>query len=151
MMTAALFLSLLVGPGAIAIQPPRQPRQPIGNGTRLLAFNNTVVANQFRASSRSVRWQGEDGEYVFQSDNALVVENIATGENQTLVAADKMPPGVVHWQITPGMDKVLFATNYTQQYRHSYFADYSVLDVLSGELTALVSDQVGDVQYATFV
>lgn len=150
MKTAALFLSLLAGPGVGAIQPPRQPRQPTGSGTRLLTFNNTVIANQFRASSRSVRWQGEDGEYVFQSDGALVVENIATGESQTLVAADKMPPGVVQWQIRPGKDKVLFATNYSKQYRHSYFADYSVLDVPSGELTALVPDQVGDVQYATF-
>lgn len=138
---------------AIAIEPARQPHQPTGNGEKILTWNETMVSNQFGARSTSVSWLsgGEDGQYIYAGDDgALILENFITGESSTFVAADLIPDGVVDYWIRPDLAKVLFATNYTKQYRHSYFADYSVLDVSSGELTALVEDQAGDIQYAEF-
>jgi dipeptidyl-peptidase-4 len=43
---------------------------------------------------------------------------------------------------------VLWATNYTKQYRHSYFANYFIQDVQSMNLRPLAPDQSGDIQYA---
>ncbi|ORY71368.1 dipeptidyl peptidase 4 [Pseudomassariella vexata] len=137
----------------LAISPPRQPHQPLGNGTRLLTFNETAVSSSFGASSASVNWLegGEDGQVIYRDDEgALVLENFFTGENSTFVSADKIPSDVWDYWIRPDLEKVLFATNHTKQYRHSYFADYSVLDVASGKVTPLVEDQVGDIQYAEF-
>ncbi|KAI2610349.1 dipeptidyl peptidase IV N-terminal region-domain-containing protein [Hypoxylon fragiforme] len=144
---------LLQGQSAIAIEPTRQPHQPTGNGDKILTWNETMVNNEFRASSRSVSWLtgGEDGQYIYSGDGgALVLENFITGESSTFVAADLIPEGLVEYWIRPDLAKVLFATNYTKQYRHSYFADYSVLDVATGEVTPLVDDQAGDIQYAEF-
>ncbi|XDG06227.1 hypothetical protein ABKA04_005842 [Annulohypoxylon sp. FPYF3050] len=137
----------------IAIQPARQPHQPTGNGEKILTWNETVASNQFGARSTSVSWLsgGEDGQYIYAGDDgALVLENFVTGESSTFVAADLIPDDVYDYWIRPDLAKVLFATNYTKQYRHSYFSDYSILDVASGELTPLVEDQVGDIQYAEF-
>ncbi|KAI4858703.1 dipeptidyl peptidase IV N-terminal region-domain-containing protein [Hypoxylon rubiginosum] len=154
MKTAA---SLLAGAtllcSVVAIQPARQPHQPTGNGGKILTWNETMVNNQFRSSSTSVSWLsgGEDGQYIYGGDDgSLILENFVTGESSTFVAADLIPDGVVEYWLRPDLTKVLFATNYTKQYRHSYFADYSILDVTSGELTPLVDDQVGDIQYAEF-
>lgn len=138
---------------AHAITPPRQPHQPLGNGTRLLTFNETSISSQFRVSSTSVAWLegGNDGQYITQSaDGSLVLNNVATADNSTFVPADEIPADVYDYAISSDLSKVLFATNYTKQYRHSYFADYSVLDVASGTLTPLVDDgsAAGDVQYA---
>ena len=145
-------LALLV-PATQAIVPSRQPHQPLGNGTRLLGFNNTVVSSKFKPSSSSVTWfaGGEDGTFVQQaSDHSLVLENIVTGSNRTLVPADRVPADSHDYWIRPDLKKVLFATNYTKQYRHSYFANYLVLDVDSGDAKPLVEDQAGDIQYAEF-
>ncbi len=88
---------------------------------------------------------------IYQADDgALILENFITGESSTFVSADVIPSGVWEYWIHPDLSKVLFATNYTKQYRHSYCADYSVLDLASGEVTPLVDDQVGDIQYAEF-
>ncbi|KAI0173489.1 dipeptidyl peptidase IV N-terminal region-domain-containing protein [Hypoxylon sp. FL1284] len=136
-----------------AIQPARQPHQPTGNGDKILTWNETMVSNQFGSRSTSVSWLsgGEDGQYIYGGDDgSLVLENFVTGESSTFVAANRIPEGVVEYWLRPDFAKVLFATNYTKQYRHSYFADYSILDVASGELTPLVEDQVGDIQYAEF-
>ncbi|KAH7027962.1 dipeptidyl peptidase IV N-terminal region-domain-containing protein [Microdochium trichocladiopsis] len=136
-----------------AIEPPRQPRQPLGGGDKIISWNDTMVNRLFRASSTSVSWLsgGQDGEYIFQAaDGALILENFITSENETFVAADLIPEDLYDYSIRSDLQKVLFATNYTKQYRHSYFADYSVLDVASGEVEALVDDQVGDIQYAEF-
>ncbi|KAI5923472.1 dipeptidyl peptidase IV N-terminal region-domain-containing protein [Camillea tinctor] len=136
---------------ALAIEPPRQPHQPTGNGEKILTWNETMVSNPFGASSISVNWLsgGEDGQYIYAgNDGALVLENFITGESSTFVAADLIPADTYDYWIRPDLAKVLFATNYTKQYRHSYFSDYSVLDVASGTVTPLVDDQVGDIQYA---
>ncbi|KAI1494886.1 dipeptidyl peptidase IV N-terminal region-domain-containing protein [Biscogniauxia mediterranea] len=138
---------------ALAIEPPRQPHQPSGNGDKILTWNETMVNNQFGASSISVNWLsgGEDGQYIYAGDDgALVLENFITGESSTFVSADLVPADTYDYWIRPDLAKVLFATNYTKQYRHSYFSDYSVLDVASGAVTPLVDDQVGDIQYAEF-
>ncbi|KAI1371095.1 dipeptidyl peptidase IV N-terminal region-domain-containing protein [Hypoxylon crocopeplum] len=150
-LTAWLLAGATLLHSAIAIEPARQPHQPTGNGEKILTWNETMVNNQFRSSSRSVSWLvgGEDGQYIYSGDGgALVLENFVTGESSTFVGADLIPSGVVEYWIRPDLAKVLFATNYTKQYRHSYFADYTVLDVASGELTPVVDDQAGDIQYA---
>ncbi|KAI0888122.1 dipeptidyl peptidase IV N-terminal region-domain-containing protein [Annulohypoxylon maeteangense] len=146
---------LLVGSSllhsALAIEPARVPHQPTGNGEKILTWNETVGSNQFGARSTSVSWLsgGEDGQYIYAGDGgALILENFVTGASTTFVAADLIPDNVYEYWIRPDLAKVLFATNRTKQYRHSYFSDYSVLDVASGNLTPLVDDQVGDIQYA---
>ncbi|OTB10080.1 hypothetical protein K445DRAFT_323385 [Daldinia sp. EC12] len=148
-----LIVGATLGRFVFAIEPARQPHQPTGNGDKILTWNETMVNNQFRARSTSVSWLsgGEDGQYIYAGDGgALILENFVTGESSTFVAADLIPDGVTQYWIRPDLAKVLFATNYTKQYRHSYFADYSILAVASGELTPLVEDQVGDIQYAEF-
>lgn len=148
----ACVATLLLG-SAAAIDPPRKPVAPTGNGDQTLTFNNTVLSPQFRASTLSVDWlpDEEDGLVVYQADSgALVFENYATGENDTFVAAELIPEDVYEYWIRSDQQKVLFATNYTQNYRHSYWSNYIVLDVESGEQTPLVDDQNGDIQYAQF-
>jgi dipeptidyl-peptidase-4 len=136
---------------AVAIEPPREPHQPTGNGDRILTWNETMVDGGFGASSISVSWVSgdEDGQYIYQADDgALILENFVTGENETFVAAGSIPEDTHDYFIRGDLQRVLFATNYTPQYRHSYFADYFILDVATGVLTPLVEDQVGDIQYA---
>ncbi|RYO82367.1 hypothetical protein DL766_004753 [Monosporascus sp. MC13-8B] len=138
---------------ATAIEPPRQPQRPTGNGTKILTWNETMVTGGFGARSVSVSWLsgGEDGQYIYSGDDgSLVLENFITGDSDTFVAADNIPEDMHEYWIRSDLQKVLFATNYTKQYRYSYTADYSVLDVESGVLTPLVEDQVGDIQYAEF-
>ena len=145
---SALLLPLL----ASAITPPRQPHQPLGNGSKLLTFNNTVQTPSFGASTRSVSWvssTGVDGDYIYQSDTgAFVFENVVTGNQTTFLSADKIPKDYWDYWISSDSEKVLWAVNYTKQYRHSYFADYLVQDVKSGAVEPLIADQVGDIQYA---
>lgn len=93
----------------------------------------------------------EDGQYLLQdADGALIIQNIATNTNETLVPADKVPEDSYEYWVKPDLSAVLWATNYTKQYRHSYFANYFILDLEGGELTPLVEDQVGDIQYAAW-
>ncbi|KAH0429844.1 hypothetical protein CcaCcLH18_08126 [Colletotrichum camelliae] len=145
----AAATALLVG---VATAIDREPHQPSGGGDKVVTWNETVVSNRFGASARSVSWLSgtDDGRYIEEADAGLVIVDIISGDNTTFVSADKFPAGVHEYWIRPDLKKVLFATNYTEQYRYSYFADYSVLDVESGALEPLVSDQVGDVQYAEF-
>ncbi|KAK2010950.1 hypothetical protein LZ32DRAFT_562215 [Colletotrichum eremochloae] len=147
----AVAAALLLGPTA-AIEPPRPPHQPVGGGDRLVTWNETVVSPRFGASSQSVSWLSgtQDGSFITLANGSLVIQHIISGATETFVAADKIPPAYTDYWIRPDLKKVLFATNYTKQYRHSYFADYSILDVESGLLEPLVADQVGDIQYAEF-
>ncbi|CAJ2505761.1 Uu.00g131550.m01.CDS01 [Anthostomella pinea] len=151
--TSKLFAGAALLQAVTAIEPARQPHQPTGNGDKILTWNETMISKAFGASSVSVSWLsgGEDGQYIYAADDgALILENFITGENSTFVSADMIPSGMVEYWLRSDLSKVLFATNYTKQYRHSYFADYSILDVDSGDLTPLVEDQVGDIQYAEF-
>lgn len=145
--TALLSLLSLV----TAIEPPRGTHQPTGNGERLLTFNETTPGVTIRPSSTSVRWasSGSDGQYITtNSGGDLVLVNIANGETETFLTADKLPEDTQEYWIASDEERLLVASNYTKQYRHSYFSDYFIVDVESGERTPLVDDQVGDIQYA---
>lgn len=153
MMFATLLQLALLLASTLAIEPARQPRQPLGGGDRLLTFNVTSPSPLYASASTSVAWISgeEDGRYVTFNDNGgMIIESIATGDSEVFVPADNVPEDYWDYWISPDKERVLWAVNYTKQYRHSYFADYLLLDVASGETTPLVEDQVGDIQYAEF-
>ncbi|UNI18125.1 Dipeptidyl-peptidase IV [Purpureocillium takamizusanense] len=146
---AAILHGGVVGVGAI--EPPRHPHQPTGNGERLLTYNETVTTRKIRPSSISVRWTatGDDGQYITTNDKGdLVLDNIATNASSVFVPASSLPNGTREYWIRHDSRALLVAANATKQYRHSYFADYYILDVASGSKTPLVEDQAGDIQYA---
>jgi dipeptidyl aminopeptidase/acylaminoacyl peptidase len=94
---------------------------------------------------------GADGDYIFVGDDgSFIFENIATGSQRTFLSADKIPADYWDYTISPDASRVLWAVNYTKQYRHSYFADYLVQDVESGEVQSLVPGSTGNIQYADF-
>lgn len=148
----AAFLLALSSCGVHAIDPPRQPRQPLGNGTRRLTYNETTPTAQNRATSQTVSWisSEQDGTFITTANGSLVLENIVTGDSSVFVAADKVPADYHEYWISPDQERVLWAVNYTKQYRYTYFADYLIQDVATGETTPLVPDQLGDIQYAEF-
>lgn len=143
----AVFLSTFL-PSAIAIRPKRQPRQPTGDGDKLLTFNETVVESVFSVDYSDAFWLpgDEDGLVTYLSDAGFIIlENYITGKREQLVSSENIPEDYWEYWIRPDCKQVLFSTNYTKQYRYSYFADYQLLDVQSGESTALVDDQAGDI------
>jgi dipeptidyl-peptidase-4 len=81
---------------------------------------------------------------------ALVLEDIVTEKQTTLISADKAPKGIREYWINTNLTKVLYATNAKKQYRYSYFADYFVQDVASGKIEPLVAGQKGDIQHAVW-
>lgn len=90
-----------------------------------------------------------DGTYVdAAADNSLIFVNIVTGANETFVDAGKLGIDYYDYWIQPSRENVLFASNRTKQYRHSYFADYYVFNRASGTVKPIVADQAGDIQYA---
>lgn len=138
---------------ATAVNPSRKPYQPTGGGDRILTFKETSPESKFSADYLEPSWLpgDEDGLVAYLSDSgSLVLESYATGQNETLVPAKRIPSDYWEYWIRSDQQKVMFSTNYTKQYRHSYFADYQIFDVESGEITPLVEDQAGDIQYATF-
>lgn len=143
--------ALLCATTVSAAAPERKPQSPTGGGRRLLTFNETSPSAAYSPSSVSVDWSsaGSDGQYITtDADGALVLEDIVTGNTDTFVPADQLPEDLEEYWISADSTRVLIASNATEQYRYSYFADYFVLDVESGESTPLVDDQVGDIQYA---
>lgn len=131
---------------------PRKPHHPSGNGDRLLTYNETTPSPKLRPSTISVRWSttGDDGQYITTNNNSdLVLVNVATNEQTTFLAAEKKPKGLHDFWIRHDQETLLVATNYTKQYRHSYFANYLLVDVKTGKQSPLVDDQIGDIQYAT--
>lgn len=136
---------------ALAITPPRHPHQPTGKGDRLLTYNETTPSAKLRPDSFSVRWLsgGADGDYITREKNGdLIRENIATGNSSVYLPNDKIPKDMREYWIGPDGKTVLFSSNATSQYRHSYFSDYFILNTKTGQLTPLVDDQAGDIQYA---
>ncbi len=149
------ILSLLLGACLAAAQslPPRQPHQPTGNGDELLTYNASTSGRAFRPSTVFVDWVStkEDGQHIYANEQgALVLENLVTEQVETFVDAGQVPEGYQEYWIKPDLTKVLWAVNYTKQYRHSYFADYLILDRESGNVEPLVADQQGDIQYAAW-
>ena len=149
-MRSFAFLAALPLIGAIT--PPRFPHQPLGNGTKRLTYNITTDApGQLTPSTRSFTWvgTGEDGDYIYTGASGdFVFENVATGQSTTFLSADKVPEDYFDYFISPDANYVLWAVNYTKQYRHSYFADYIIQDVASGRTTPLDPTLAGDIQYA---
>ncbi|CAI4212075.1 unnamed protein product [Parascedosporium putredinis] len=154
MLTRCAFGALLcLASGIGAIEPPRGTHQPVGGGNRLLTFNETTPSATIRPRSSSVRWVksegGSDGKYITSSAAGdLIFVDIETGTNSTFVSAGNLPKNIREYWISDGFDRILIAVNSTQVYRHSYLADYLILDVDSGTTTPLVDDQAGDIQYA---
>ncbi|KAG9254413.1 dipeptidyl peptidase IV N-terminal region-domain-containing protein [Emericellopsis atlantica] len=147
----SLWTVAIVAGVAAAIDPPRAPEHPKPDGDRLLAFNETVPRAVYGPKSISVAWSsaGNDGQYITtNSDGDLVLEDIVTETTETFVPADQLPEDYSEYWISSDASRVLLSANATKQYRYSYFADYFILDVESGESTPLVDDQVGDIQYA---
>ncbi|KAK2599154.1 Dipeptidyl peptidase 4 [Conoideocrella luteorostrata] len=147
---AAALLPLLVQFG-LAIDPPRKPHQPTGNGNRILSYNETTPSPKIRPSRISVRWSGtgQDGQYITSNDKSdLVLVDIASGKETIFLSADKQPSGTQDYWIRHDQQTVLAAANATKQYRHSYFSNYFLVDVKTGGKEPLVGDQAGDIQYA---
>jgi len=135
-----------------AIDPPRLPHQPIGNGNALLTYNITVASpGPLRASTTSVTWasSGTDGDFIVMGADGLVFGNVVSGNKTTFLAASKVPAGAAGYWISHDLSKVLWAINPTKQYRHSSFAAYLVQDVQTGETRPLV-EGAKDIQYAVW-
>ena len=137
-----------------AIEPPRFPHQPTGGGSKLLTYNITTAnPGELSPSSKSVTWvqSDNDGDYITTAeDGSFIFENVVSGNKTTFLSADKIPKDYYDYSISSDQKKILWAINHTKQYRHSFFADYLVQDVATGETQSLVSDSKGDIQYATF-
>lgn len=135
-----------------AIEPPRFPHQPLGNGTKRLTYNITTDSpGQLSPQTRAFSWvgTGADGDYIYTGASGdFIFENIATGESTTFISADKVPEDYWDFFISPDASRVLWAVNYTKEYRHSYYADYLIQDVATGQTTPLDPESVGDIQYA---
>ncbi|KAK5996817.1 Dipeptidyl peptidase 4 [Cladobotryum mycophilum] len=146
----AALLSLLSSL-ALAIDHPRQPHQPTGNGHRLLQYNQTTPQATIRPSAISVQWTsaGHDGEYIHKNDDGdLILEDIVSGKTHVFLPSDQLPSDLRDYWIGSDRNTILLATNATKQYRHSYFSNYFILDAASGKKVPLVDDQAGDIQYA---
>lgn len=136
----------------LAINPPRKPQQPTGNGDRLLTYNETTPYARHNPSRKSVRWVSsvDDGQYITTKENSdLVLVDIVSEKETTFLPAESQPENLHAFWIRHDRQAVLAAANFTKQYRHSYLADYFVVDVKSGKNTPIIDDQVGDIQYAT--
>ncbi|KAL2022510.1 hypothetical protein VTK56DRAFT_5117 [Thermocarpiscus australiensis] len=149
------LLSLCISAAALitAIEPPRFPHQPLGNGTKLLTYNITVGSPSLSVSTTSVTWvkSDNDGDFITKAgDGSFIFENVVSGNKTTFLSASKIPKDYWDYWISFDRTKVLWAVNYTKQYRHSYFADYLVQDVATGQTQPLVPDSKGDIQYATW-
>ncbi len=148
------YFALLVAalPLIQAIDPPRLPHQPLGNGTKRLDYNITTDSpGRLYPESRAFSWidTGADGDYVYKASTGdLIFENVATGKSTTFISADKIPKGYWDFFISPDASHVLWAVNHKKQYRHSYFADYLIQNVETGETITLDPDSDGDIQYA---
>lgn len=155
-MLVGLQLLLTLGLGSVvAVDVPRQPQQPLGNGSRLLVLNETVPSPRLRSNTTSIDWfaGGEDGVGVTLSDDGdLVLENFISGNGDStiLVPASAVPSDYWEYFIQPSLERVLFSTNYTKQYRHSYFADYIIYNVANNESSPLYAEQEGDIQFAAW-
>lgn len=118
-----------------------------------MTYNETTLASSISSDSTSFLWiaSDEDGQYIVQDSNsALLIKHIVKDSEKILVAADKIPDNTHDYWIKPDLSAVLFVTNYTKQYRHSYFSNYPIYNVEKGLTTPLVNDQHSDLQYAAW-
>lgn len=97
--------------GHAQVSPPRQPHQPLGGGSELLTFNNTVHEPQFRANSTSISWISaeQDGVGVVVDDEGnLSLENFVTSNSSILAPADRLPSDYWEYWIRSDLEKVMF-------------------------------------------
>lgn len=149
----ALLFSLAISSTQAA--PVEATNQTANTTTRKLTTLADFFGGGYGVSRTSLQWVSDssDGTYVVQDGptGSLAFANIVTGVKETFVdAADlgKLGGDYYDYFIQPSRDHVLFAANYTKQYRYSYFADYYVFNRASKTLVPLVEDQAGDIQYA---
>lgn len=110
-------VAALLGSAHAQIEPARQPRQPLGSGSELLTFNDTVSNPAFAADSTSISWisTDEDGVGVVVDDAGnLSLENFVTGNSSILVPADQVPSDYWEYWIRSDLEKVMFSTNVSQ-------------------------------------
>jgi dipeptidyl aminopeptidase/acylaminoacyl peptidase len=119
-----------------------------------LTYNVTTGSpGELSVSRRSVTWvkSDSDGDFITtDEDGSFIFENVVSGNRTTFLAADKIPADYWDYWISSDQSKILWAVNYTKQYRHSYFADYLVQDVATGQTQSLVPGSNGTIQYATW-
>ncbi|KAK3190562.1 dipeptidylpeptidase [Lecanicillium sp. MT-2017a] len=149
MLKTTVLLSLLCG---VFAADPKLPFPAEGNGDRLLSYNETTPYARMRPRSTSVKWSSAgdvDGQYITTNDKGdLVRQDIVTGNSTVFLPVDQIPEDMREYWIGSGDKHILFATNATKLYRHSYNADYFIHDTETGEKTPLVADQAGDIQLA---
>jgi dipeptidyl-peptidase-4 len=106
------------------------------------------------ADTRTFDWvqdASKDGQHItFNAQGAVVIEDIVTQKQTILVPGNKIPANHREMWVNKNLTKVLFSVNARKQYRYSYFADYLIHDVASGNTEPLTPDQKGDVQYAVW-
>ncbi len=152
-MKVSIALLLAASSLAWAVEPTLPTKTFKGSGDRLLTFNDTVPGARLSPRLTSTAWVAtdEDGQFItLSAEGALVFQSVATQQMETFVPASSVPQDYRDYWIKPDLTKVLWAVNATKQYRHSYFADYVILDRESGATEPLVADQAGDIQYATW-
>lgn len=110
--------------------------------------------SQLYSESRSFNWvkdPSRDGQhFTFTTAGALVTEDIVTQKQEVLVPADKVPKPYREFWVNTNVTKILWATRSRKQYRYSYFADYVVQDIKTGNTEPLAKEQNLDVQYAVW-
>ncbi|RDI77288.1 hypothetical protein Vi05172_g12700 [Venturia inaequalis] len=139
--------------GWAAVEPIVRPaHQPTSNGTKLLTFNITHIG-PLLPETQTFNWVkngSQDGLHVKITTAGLVLEDIVTEKQTTLVPAAKLPKAIKQYWANSNLTKILYSTNFRKLYRHSYYADYFVQDVGTGDIVPLVADQKQDVQYAVW-
>ncbi|CAZ79555.1 unnamed protein product [Tuber melanosporum] len=152
------FLFSLLGSSSISHAAPTPQAEDGGDftasNTKKLATFADAFSGNFRVSRTTLRWisagGSEDGTYVVQdrSTSSLELRNIVTNASSIFVDAAELKLDYHDYSIQPSAKHVLFSTNYTKQYRHSYFADYYIWSVEAKTLVPLEEGESGDVQYA---
>lgn len=106
-----------------AIVPPRQPHQPLGSANSTLRLNYNITTDapgRLAAQTRAFSWvsAGADGDYIYTgADGSFLFENVASGESSTFLSADKVPADYWDFFISGDAGHVLWAVNYTKEYR----------------------------------
>ncbi|KAJ8073809.1 Dipeptidyl peptidase 4 [Marasmius tenuissimus] len=120
---------------------------------KLITFQD-VFSGNFTPRSTSYTWTSaeNDGTYIVQDQttNDLVFANVLNNETEVFVNAGQLGINYYDYEIQGSRENVLFSTNYTKQWRHSYNASYWVFNREAGSATPLVDDQDGEIQYATW-
>ena len=117
-----------------------------------ITVEDFVKKGTFRTESvYSLNWMNDGGNYTALENNNIVQYDIATGNAvKTIVEGNSLstPLEIDDYSFSADESQVLLLTNQRGIYRHSFVADYYVLDLGSKELRPLSEE--GNEQYATF-